>query len=486
MTALAGLEAAIDGGRPPAVVLVSGDLVLAEPAATSLAERLATRGAARVERHRRPPGLGPFLADLETYSLFGGGKVVLIVDTAIFADRTAAATLLDDAEAGLPVEPASPLGEAQRQAASRLLQALRVFGLDPDAGGAEEAVGAFPEWALQGGPALRKRKPRGRGKKEVEELRSGLVALLAAAREAGMRGFAEGDLAQLGAILERGLPAGHHLVLAEHAVAAGHPLVRALGAAGGFVELGRVEVGKGGEWVGLPALVTQLESETGTRIARDAVAELARRTLRQTGDLRHREVDGESTARFAAEYRKLADQVARAAGGATIDRATVVANVEDRGEEDVWQILDALGEGRGHDALARYRRLVAAAEDALAARLSFFGLLAGFCRQLAAVGGLMRAGGVPPGVKSYAQFRDRWAPRLQEPLPGDLANPIAKLHPFRLHRAYLAASGASPRFLARLPWLVLETETLIKGDGTDPDAAIGQLLGTLAAGVRGG
>src|SRR6185295_7726598 len=107
-------------------------------------------------------------------------------------------------------------------------------------------------------------------------------------------------------------------------------------------------------------------------------------------------VEADSTARFAGEYRKLAN-LAQEGSDRRIDRKLVEQTVEDRGEEDVWQLLDAIAAGRGGEALDRLRRLLAAAEDPLAARLSFFSLLASFCRQLVAVRGMMRVTRVPGG-----------------------------------------------------------------------------------------
>jgi hypothetical protein len=119
--------------------------------------------------------------------------------------------------------------------------------------------------------------------------------------------------------------------------------------------------------------------------------------------------------------------------------------------------------------------------DSIAARLSFFGLLAGFCRQLTAVAGMARAVRVPPGVRNYNQFKDRWAPQLQGETPDGAPNPLKGLHPFRLHRSYLAASQLDRGELGRLPWRVLETEMQIKGEATDADAAVSALLGHLVA-----
>lgn len=467
---------AIAGGATQPVYLIAGDLVLAEPAAVRVAETLAKRSGCEVERHRRPESLLPILDDLRTMSMFQPAKVALVLDSALFVDRRGAADLIDQAEEGLPIEAGAELSGAQRRAASRLLQALRVFGVDAataDAGSLEE----LPSWAFQGGQKLRKRKTRGRAAKAQKVLREGLVVLLEAAREAGLVGFAEGDLAVLGSVVETGLPDGHALVLVERAAAKDHPLVASLTKAGVVVELGGVEVDRRGTFQGLDRLATQLGEETGVGIASDAVRELARRTLRQEKDWRSKGIDANSTSRFAAEYRKLAALV----GSGRIQLSHIGSAVEDRGDEDVWAILGALGEGRGDESLDRFRRYLAGADDLMAARLSFFALLASFCRQLSAVAGLMRVNQVPPGERNYNRFKQRWVGALQGALPDGGTNPVASLHPFRLHKAYMAASRLSPKAATRLPAAVLETEMRIKGDSRQADAAIAALIVGLSA-----
>jgi DNA polymerase III delta subunit len=162
----------------------------------------------------------------------------------------------------------------------------------------------------------------------------------------------------------------------------------------------------------------------------------------------------------------------------------VEANIEDRGEEDVWQILDAIGGGRAGEALDRLSRLLASAEEPVAARLSFFGLLAAYCRQLTAVAGLLRISGLPAGETSYPRFKDKLAPALQKELPGGGKNPLAGLHPFRLHKAYLAASRLPLALASRLPAEVLDTEMQIKGESRDPDVALARLVALLAGTPR--
>lgn len=469
------LLAEIDQGRPQSVYLVHGDQVLAEPEAVRLAEALAKAAGCEVESRRHPPQLSPVLDDLRTFSLFATAKVILAVDTAVLADRSAAADLVDQAEKALPAGEGE-LSARGREGASRLLQALRLFGIDPAAGQPAEALDSLPEWVLQGGQKVRRAKPRGRTKKEVAALTEGLVELLAAAREAGLHGWAEGDLAELATVIREGLPPGHALVLAERSAAKDHPLVRELVSRGAVIGVGGVVSDRKKGWQGLDAVAEQLAKETGIGIAANALAELARRTLKQEGRGGGGAAAGaESTARLAGEYRKLS-HLAQGQGKKQIDRQMVQAAVEDRGEEDVWKLLDSIGSGRAGDALDRLRRLLAAAPDPVGARLGFFGLLAALCRHITAIRGLMQVHDIPAGVGNFKTFETRWAPRLQGALPTGEKSPLAGLKAYRLFKAYQAACNVPEEVAASLPWEVLRTELGLKGESDDPDATLAQLI----------
>ena len=478
---LSELLAALGEGQRDAVYLVSGDRVLAEPAALQIGKKLAGSEHHEVEIHRRPAQLGPLLADLKTYSLFGEGKVIVAVETAIVADQKAAADLVDEAAEVVPLASEdSDLSTRERRAGCLLLQALRLFEVDPAADSAEASLSRLPDWAFQGGSVHRRKKRRARGRRQVEQMRANLVGLLEASRAAGLESAAANELAELSETVQRGLPEGHALVLAESAVAAEHPLVKALTARQAVVDLGRVEAAKRGGWSGLDLLADELKSETGTAIRPRALTELARRTL-QPGDRRNRAggaAEADSTERFAAEYRKLAT----IAGDEPIDLELVESAVEDRGPEDVWKILDAVGSGRAEEALSRLGRLLAGSEDPMTARLSFFALLAGFARQLAALGGMLA--GDPAPERNYQRFKSRVAPRLQEELPGGRRNPLAGLHPYRLHRAYLTACRMQPRELQSLPARILEAELRMKGESAQPDAVLAELVTELALAAR--
>lgn len=475
------LARAAESGPQP-VYLVHGDVVLSEPAAHRLAEGLAEAAGCSLEVHRRPEGLEHVLADLRTFSLFNAAKVVLVVDTAVFADQRAAADLVDAAADVAPIEleAGAELSSREREAASRLFQALRLFDLDPEAGDPAALLSDLPDWVFQGGEAFRSRRHgRGRGKRQVEQLREDLESLLAAAREAGLTGRDGSDLSELSTVLEDGLPEGHTLVMAEAAVAEEHPLVVTLRQRGAFLAVGSIQEERRGNIAGLDLLAEELERQTGVGIRPDALRELARRTLRQEKDKRGKPVgiQAASTSRLAGEYRKLASLVPK---GRKIDRAVVERATEDRGEEDAFKLLDAIGEGRGHEALERYRRMMASSQDPLATRLSFFSLLAQFCRTLSAVRGMMKVAGVRPGDRNYPRFKNRNASALQGDLPGGAESPVAGIHPYRLHRAYLAASRLSDETAAALPGWVLDTEIRVKGDSGDPDVAVAHLMARVA------
>lgn len=467
--------------------VVAGELVLAEPEAERLARALAERAGCPLQVVRRPPSLFPLLEDLRTFSLFDAAKVILAVDTAVLADKKVAADLVDEAATVLPLS-GGELASGERGAASLLMQALRLFGADPAAGEPEKALDALPKWALQGGAAFRRgRHGRGRGKRQVEELAQGLAELLAAAREAGIAGYAAGEVAELGSLADGDLPDGHTLVLAERSADAEHPLVRRLEAAGRLVRVGELEEGRGG-WQGLDLLAEEMERQSGVGIERAALEELARRTLRGEDERGSKAADRDSASRFAGEYRKLANlaQGEAAGGTAQITRRQVEASVTDRGEEDVFKLLDAVGEGRADEALSRLDRMLAGAEDPLGERLRFFALFAGYCRNLTAVRGLMDLHGVRPGVGNYGRFKSSLAPRLKADLPGGHENPVASLHPYPLHRAYLAASRLPREVLDALPAWVLETELELKGESNQPDVALAHLLTRVAGAARRG
>jgi DNA polymerase-3 subunit delta len=481
MSDLESILSAIGQGEARSLYLVAGDRVLAEPAGMRIGEVLAKETGCEVEVTRRPTRLTTLLNDLRTFSLFAAAKVIVAIETAVLADHTAAADLLDEALEALPVQgTGESLSEAERRASGRLLQTLRLFQLDPQSGSSLEVVSRLPGWAMQGGQRFRSGgRSRRRGKKQVDEIKEQLAELLDLAREAGIEGWAETEVGELAEIARRGLPPGHALVLAESSVSEEHPLVTTLQDQRCYLAVGRVEAARGGGWQGIDLLARQLREETGVAIDRDALAELARRTIQRASTRRAaaQTVDADSTARFAAEYRKLAMM----SPAAPIGLEVVQTAIEDRGDEDVWKVLDAIGEGKADEALYRIRRLLASAEDVTAERLSFFALLAAFAKQLTTVSEMLELTGVSRAETNFARFKSQIAPQLQEDLGGGRKNPIAGLHPFRLFRVYRAACRMPKRRLVDLPGRVLETELRLKGNSREPDAVLTSLVCDLAA-----
>lgn len=469
--------ARIAEGRIEPLYLVSGDRVVAEPAAERIASAAAEAIGCEVDVYRRPVELSPVLADLRTLSLFGAGKVALVIESRVLADSRDVADLIDDAGEALPLT-GEDLTTEGRRAAGLLLQALRLFEVDPYAATPQEALGQLPAWAFQGGSTYRRKsRNRARGKRQAEDLKNGVTELLAAARAAELEGWAETELAELSQLVAGGLPPNHTMILVERSVAADHPLVANIAGAGAWLETGEIEVAKGGRWEGLKTVSAELERDTGVAIRPDALEELARRTLQQEDSRKGGGVKVDSTERLAGEYRKLASL---AGPGGVIERALVEETIDDRGEEDVWKILDAIGAGHAAEALHRLDRLMAAAEDPMAARLSFFALLAEFARHLTAVAGMARVAKVSRGERNYNRFKNDLAPLLQAERPGLGKNPIGSLHPFRLHRAYLAASRLPASLLASLPARTLEAELALKGGSRRPRVVLATLVSDLA------
>lgn len=439
--------------------LVVGNLTLAEPKARELAQRLAGEEEYTVARHRE--SLAGVLDDLETYSLFGETKVVLAIDTALLADKGAAAALVD-AAVDDPVSDASDeLSRRQRWCATRLFTALKLFGLDPFAGPSAELVAGLPEKALKGASGRL-------GAARVAERREQLTLLLEAAREQEVSSAGEAVGERLIDALDAGFPERHHLILVESSVAADQPLVERLRERDALVEVGDISAERGGGWSGADRLARVMVEETGVDAEPAAIRELAERTLKRKPRDRSGAVDDSSAERFAAEYRKLAT-----VAEGSIGVEDVRLNVTDRGDQDVFQILDAVGEGDTGAALYRFGRYQDAASDPVAARLSFFSQLATFCRHLAWIDARLGESGLERGVSHYPKFKQSLAPKLSaEGGVGELSG----IHPYRLHKAYLAASRLRPGGAASLPAAVLTAEQRVKGESRSPDLAVEALV----------
>lgn len=476
----------IEGGDRQPLYLVIGEEVLAMREAGRIAEALAAAAGCEVAVHKGAGGaeLGSILADLFTYSLFEPAKIALVSGSAIFADRDAAADLIDEAakavvdDSGAACPLGDPLSSAERVAAGRLLQVLRLFGPGPLEGGAEEPISALPDWVLSGGKNYRKGGRRGRLKKQKTELRKGLAALLEAARAEDLSGWSEGNLAELDRAAEGGLPEGHALVLAERSVDRDHPIVRRLFEREAALAFDTLGLDRKGNPTGLDPIVAELARETGVSIDRTAAAELARRTLRKEG-WGASEADAASAARFAAEYRKIAAGMPE--GERRIDQAAVEESVVDRGEQDVWDVFNAMEGQKPGVAVAALRRYFDSAADRQGERFRFLSLLAGRCQQLAAVHGLAMTHGLTE-ARNYNGFKAQVLPKLMAEWPGTTKKP----NPWPLFNLYKAAMARrSPEAVAamgELPWKVLETEIRLRGGSGEADAALEALVLAVAGG----
>ena len=474
----------IEGGDRQPLYLVIGEEVLAMREAGRIAEALAAAAGCEVAVHKGAGGaeLGSILADLFTYSLFEPAKIALVSGSAVFADRDAAADLIDEAakavvdDSGAVRPLGDPLSSAERVAAGRLLQVLRLFGTGPLEGGGEEPISALPDWVLSGGKNYRKGGRRGRLKKQKTELKKGLATLLEAARAEDLSGWSEGNLAELDRAAEGGLPDGHALVLAERSVDRDHPIVRRLFEREAALAFDTLGLDRKGNPTGLDPIVAELARETGVSIDRAAAAELARRTLRKEG-WGAGEVDEASAARFAAEYRKIAAGMPE--GSRRIDRAAVAEMVTDRGEEDVWKIISAIEERSPGEGLALMRRYFDGAKDRQGERFRFLSVLAGRCEQLIAVHGIAMAHRLPE-QQHFNGFKARVLPKLMAEWPGAVRKPA----PYGLFRIYQAAiARRSPEAVAEvaeLPWRVLETEIRLRGGSADGDTALEALVLAMA------
>ncbi len=391
--------------------------------------------------------------------------MVVAIDTAILADKAAAASLIDTAVDDPVSDPTDDLNRRQRWGATRLYTALKMFGIDPFVGTAQDVIAGLPDSALKGAS--------GRiGAARVNERREQLALLLEAAREQDVEAYTEAVGERLVEVLEKGFPEKHHLILVESTVAEDHPLVEQLEQRDAVIRVGEISADRSGAWAGVDKLARTLAQETGVEVEPAALRALAERTLKRRARDRTGAVDEASAERFAAEYRKLAGLAE-----GMIGRELVEGNVADRGDQDVFQILDAVGQGDVRTALQRYTRYQDAAEDPIASRLGFLSQLATFCRHLLWVDVRLQETGIERGV-AYPQFKQRLASKLAAK---DGVGELAGIHAFRLHKAYLAAGRLRPGQAARLPAKVLLAEQRIKGESRSPDLALEVLVAEVCA-----
>jgi len=297
-------------GGPVPVYLFDGDAFLSGRAAQELAAALVPEARRSLNLVELDAAAAPaeVAAELATVGLFGGAKVVLLAEPAFLASKE------DQDEAFRRAREMWGQGR-QREAARRLMALAAKAGWSAqelagdDRPGAEDwerelAVGASwdPDFAL------------------------------AAARFAVEREMkaARDDAGALDALLARGLPPGHVLLVAAGKVDGRLPLVKRLAAAGRRVSF---QIEKEGRWdderLVLGPVLEALLAGTGKRVDRGAEARLA-------------EIVGDDARTLASEVRKLAAFV----GARQVIRADDVDEVVARVSEDKFFALGNAVEGR--------------------------------------------------------------------------------------------------------------------------------------------
>jgi DNA polymerase-3 subunit delta len=278
----------VRAGRPSPVYLLDGDPFLAARAAKELVAALVPEERRALNVVELDPAASPaeVAAELATGGLFGGGKVVVAHEPAF---------LLAKEDGGEAFRRARELwAEGRQREAARRLLAL-----------AAKAGWGFRELLADDAPTAAAWKRE----LAVEELDEGFVA--AAARYAQERDMkaARDDSASLDALLARGLPPGHVLVVAAGKVDGRLPLVKKLAALGRRLSLA---VEREGRWdderLVLGPLLATLLAGTGKRVDAGGEARLAA-------------LVGDDARQLASEVAKLAAYVGdrKVIGAADVD-----------------------------------------------------------------------------------------------------------------------------------------------------------------------
>jgi DNA polymerase III subunit delta len=256
---LEGALAAIREGKPSPIYLLDGDPFLTQRAGRAIADALVPEGQRSLNLVDLDAAASPaeVAAELSTGGLFGGRKVVVVAEPAFLQSK--------EDLAGAFARASDMWREGrQREAARRLVTLAARFGWSTS-----DLCGESPppveEWE-------RKLQPD-------DGLRPEDGAFLRdAGRYAGEKNLqaAKDDVAALDALLERGLPPGHVLVVAAGKVDGRLPVVKRLAAAGCRLTL---SVKSEGSWDAqrpvLGPLIAEMLAGTGKSVDRGAEDRLA-------------------------------------------------------------------------------------------------------------------------------------------------------------------------------------------------------------------
>ena len=253
--------AEVAAGRPAPVYLLDGDAFLSGRAARQLAEALVPESQRSLNLAELDPAASPaeLAAELSTTGLFGGGKVVVVHEPAFLTSKEDGADAFDRARSMW-------LEGRQREGARRLLALAAKAGwsakdLAPERGEGPDAT----EWSQE----LGVRWQSGDESFVQDAARFALERDMKAAKD---------DASALDALLARGIPPGHVLVVAAGKVDGRLPLVKKLAAAGRRVTCA---IERTGTWqderLELGPVIATLLAGTGKTVdaaARDRLAEL--------------------------------------------------------------------------------------------------------------------------------------------------------------------------------------------------------------------
>jgi DNA polymerase-3 subunit delta len=256
---LEGALQAIASGKPAQVYLLDGDAFLTLRGARSIAHALVPEPQRSLNLVEMDGAVGPgeVAAEIGTGGLFGGGKVVLLVEPAFLQSK--------EDLAGAFAKASDMWREGRQREAARRLVALagRLGWSTADLAGESPPKPGEWEEKLQGDDGLRPEDG---------------VFLAEAGRYAGEKNLqaAKDDVSALEGLLEKGLPPGHVLVVAAGKVDGRLPLVKRLAAAGSRIPLA---VQSEGAWDAqrpvLGPLLAELLAGTGKAIDAGAEARLA-------------------------------------------------------------------------------------------------------------------------------------------------------------------------------------------------------------------
>ncbi|MEW6219484.1 MAG: DNA polymerase III subunit delta [Thermodesulfobacteriota bacterium] len=446
---LPDLLAAIREGLSPAAVLVVGERYLGRTACEDLVAALLPDAASREHALTTMDGeqedVAAMIRVVKTFSLFGGRRVLRVLDTRLFHSRTTAKSVWDQARRAMAD------GDRGR-ALSRLGQILAMAGL---LGQADGLAG------LRELPAKRWAELFGFPRPTDLEWLTPLAADLATAPAAAATGSAEAD--RLEAALAGGLPAGNTLILVAEEADRRKKLYKYVEQAGVILDL-TVDTG-------LSAAAKEEQAAVCRELLEKTLADMGK-TMEPAATAALLERVGFHPVAVVRETEK----VALATGDARrVSLADVNALVSRTREEAMFELTGAVAEGKVEAALLVCHRLLDQGQHPLA----LIAALRGQVRRLLLLRAFQLASEPPYRERmAYGVFQKAYLPQLKASRP-QWAEILAG-HPYALYRQFLQVEGAS---LAR--WrqglaAILIAESRLKGSDLPAAVVLDDLIWQLA------